>query len=234
MQDGPEGPEAVLDTHPFRRGGGSFYWGPATAPQGALWAERGPEPRPRAAPQDETDMDKRGLIHIYTGDGKGKTTAAAGLAVRAAGSGQRVLFVQFFKEDSAESGEKTFFRERAPDLVRVLRSNCRHPFFTGKATDEEGLRRAIRETFEMVRDEVGRGGVDLLVLDEIMAVLNGGWLEMEELRSFLEGRPEGLEVVLTGRNAPSELVSMADYVTEMLKIKHPFDRGRGARRGIDF
>jgi len=179
-------------------------------------------------------MMKRGLVHIYTGDGKGKTTAATGLAARAAGHGLRVLFVQFFKEDSAPSGERNFFLQRAPDIITVLRSNCKHPYFTGKKTDQEAVARAIRGTFEAVKEAIREGGYGLLVLDEIMAVLAGGWVTVEDLLRFLEDRPAGLEVALTGRNAPAEVVRVADYVTEMLKIKHPFDEGVPARKGYDF
>ncbi len=177
---------------------------------------------------------KKGLVHIYTGEGKGKTTAAAGLAVRAAGHGMKVLFVQFFKEDSAPSGEKSFFQDLASERVTVLRSNCRHPFFTGDKTDEEAVVAAIKGTFLKVRESVAAGGMDLLVLDEIMAVLKGGWIPLDEFIDFIESRPPGLEVALTGRDAPPELVSISDYVTEMLKIKHPFDEGIGARKGFDF
>ncbi|MFQ5480282.1 MAG: cob(I)yrinic acid a,c-diamide adenosyltransferase [Thermodesulfobacteriota bacterium] len=176
----------------------------------------------------------QGLIHIYTGDGKGKTTAATGLAVRAAGFGLKVLFVQFFKEDEAPSGEKSFFTDLARDTVTVLRSNCRHPFFTGDKTDEGAVNEAIRRTFDKVRESVEEGGPDLLVLDEIMAVLRGGWIPLPEFIDFIESRPAGLEVALTGRDAPSELVAISDYVTEMLKIKHPFDEGVKARKGFDY
>jgi len=177
---------------------------------------------------------EKGLIHIYTGDGKGKTTAATGLAVRAAGQGLKVLFVQFFKEDDAPSGEKSFFNEFAHDRVTVLRSNCKHPFFTGDKTDDDGVAESIKKTFESVKASIAEGGIDLLVLDEIMAVLTGGWIPLGEFLDFIEARPLGLEVALTGRDAPSELVSISDYVTEMLKIKHPFDEGITARRGFDF
>jgi len=175
-----------------------------------------------------------GLIHIYTGHCKGKTTAATGLAVRAAGHGLKVLFVQFFKEDSAPSGEKSFFNNFAAETVTVLRSNCRHPFFTGDKTDDEAVAEAISGTFDKVREAVAEGGLNLIVLDEIMAVLRGGWIELPEFIDFIESRPANLEVALTGRDAPSELVSIADYVTEMLKIKHPFDEGINARKGFDF
>jgi len=177
---------------------------------------------------------KRGLVHIYTGDGKGKTTAAAGLALRAAGFGLKVLFVQFFKEDSAPSGEKVFFRNFASDRVTVLRSNCRHPFFTAEKTDEKAVAEAIGSTFRKVKQIVSEGGLDLLVLDEVISVLRGGWIQIDEFIDFIESRPQGLEVVLTGRDAPPELVRLADYVTEMLKIKLPFDEGISARRGVDF
>ncbi len=178
-------------------------------------------------------MERKGLVHIYTGDGKGKTTASVGLAVRAAGQGFKVLFMQFFKEDSAPSGEKDIFRDKI-DNIELVRSNCRHPFFTGKKTDDEEVRRVTCEVFKSAVDKSMAGSVDLLVLDEMMGVLNGGWIETEEFLHFLKERPPHLEVVITGRNAPVELVKAADYVTEMLMIKHPFDEGISAREGIEF
>ncbi len=176
-------------------------------------------------------MPKR-LIHIYTGDGKGKTTAAIGLAVRAAGQGLKVLFVQFFKLDNASSGEKEIFKN-IPQ-IELIRSNVRHPIFTREKTDNEMIKRSILETFETVKKRIASDGINLLVLDEINSVLSGGWLEIGDLMDFLKSKPEGLEVVLTGRDAPVELVRMADYVTEMLKIKHPFDSGVDARKGIEY
>ncbi|MEK6790355.1 MAG: cob(I)yrinic acid a,c-diamide adenosyltransferase [Deltaproteobacteria bacterium] len=178
-------------------------------------------------------MKKTGLIHIYTGDGKGKTTASIGLAVRAAGAGLNVLFVQFFKEDGAESGEKDFFRNIAGN-IELIRSNCRHPFFTGAKTDTEAIKKSLKDTFDLARAKAANGSVGLLVLDEIMAAINGKWLDMAEVIAFLDSRPDTLEVILTGRNAPPALVKMADYVTEMLKIKHPFDAGSVARKGIEY
>jgi cob(I)alamin adenosyltransferase len=178
-------------------------------------------------------MENKGLVHVYTGEGKGKTTASVGLAVRAAGHGLKVLFVQFFKEDSAPSGEKEFFRREGTG-IELLRSNCRHPMFTGGATDMAFVKKSVLDTYALAKKKAGGGGVDLLVLDEIMSAINGGWVEISDLLDFLDNRPEGLEVVLTGRNAPVELVRGADYVTEMLKIKHPYDAGVPARKGIDF
>ena len=173
----------------------------------------------------------KALVHIYTGEGKGKTTASIGLAVRAAGAGMKVLFVQFFKEDSAPSGEKEVLKAVGVDLVR---SNCRHPLFTGARTDLEAVRASVVGTYEAAKEKLMSGGYNLAVFDEIMSAINGGWIKIDDILSFLDSRPEGLEVVLTGRNAPVELMQSADYVTEMLKIKHPFDNGVQARKGIEY
>ncbi|MBI5492686.1 MAG: cob(I)yrinic acid a,c-diamide adenosyltransferase [Deltaproteobacteria bacterium] len=176
-------------------------------------------------------MNGQGLIHIYTGDGKGKTTAAIGLAIRAAGQGFKVLFVQFFKEDGASSGEKDIFRSSGIELIR---SNCRHPLFTKERTDHQKVKEAIRTTYEAAKKKAVEEGAGLLVLDEAISAINGGWIELEDVLGFLKNKPARLEVVLTGRNASMELVQVADYVTEMLKIKHPYDNGVKARKGIEF
>ena len=173
----------------------------------------------------------KALVHIYTGEGKGKTTASIGLAVRAAGAGMKVLFVQFFKEDSAPSGEKEVLKAVGVDLVR---SNCRHPLFTGARTDLEAVRASVVGTYEAAKEKLMSGGYNLVVFDEIMSAINGGWIKIDDILSFLDSRPKDLEVVLTGRNAPVELMQSADYVTEMLKIKHPFDNGVQARKGIEY
>lgn len=178
---------------------------------------------------------KKGFVHIYTGEGKGKTTASIGLAVRAMGAGLKVLFVQFFKEDAAESGEKDFFRALSADnRIELIRSNCRHPIFTKYKTDATAVKRSVEETFETVKGKTASGGVNLLVLDEVISAINGGWIDMDDFLNFLDARPTAMEVVLTGRDAPPELVRSADYVTEMLKIKHPYDTGTKARKGIEY
>lgn len=173
----------------------------------------------------------KALVHIYTGEGKGKTTASIGLAVRAAGQGMKVLFVQFFKEDSAPSGEKEVLKAVGVDLVR---SNCRHPLFTGARTDLEAVRASVVGTYEAAKERLMQGGYGLAVFDEIMSAINGGWIKIDDILGFLDSRPKDLEVVLTGRGAPVELMQSADYVTEMLKIKHPFDNGVQARKGIEY
>lgn len=180
---------------------------------------------------DHGSDKKKGLIHIYTGEGKGKTTAAIGLAIRAAGHGMKVIFVQFFKSDDASSGEKEIIKKHIPQ-IELIRSNIRHPIFTKQTTDDTKVKKSIFETYEQVKKRVI--DIDLLVLDEINSVLLGGWLDIDEFIEFLKNKPEKLEVVLTGRDAPVELVKIADYVTEMLKIKHPFDNGIKARKGIEY
>ncbi|HBG47061.1 MAG TPA: cob(I)yrinic acid a,c-diamide adenosyltransferase [Deltaproteobacteria bacterium] len=174
---------------------------------------------------------KEGLVHIYTGEGKGKTTASVGLSVRAAGQGRKVLFVQFFKEESASSGEKDSLRKLGVDVVR---SDVRHPFFTRAKTDLEAVRSSVVGTYEAAKEKLMEGGYGLAVFDEIMSAINGGWIKIDDVLAFLDKKPDSLEVALTGRGAPVELVQSADYVTEMLKIKHPFDRGVPARRGIEY
>lgn len=174
---------------------------------------------------------EKGLVHIYTGEGKGKTTAAVGLSVRAAGQGMKVLFIQFFKEEAASSGEKNSLRGIGVDLVR---SDVRHPIFTRAGTDPGAVRASVVGAYGAAKDRLMEGGYGLAVFDEIMSAVNGGWIEAGDVLHFLDSRPASLEVVLTGRNAPVELVRSADYVTEMLKIKHPFDRGVQARKGIEY
>ena len=171
-----------------------------------------------------------GLVHIYCGDGKGKTTAAVGLSVRAAGAGRKVLFVQFFKNgNSAELGP---LRRLEHVEVRV----CETPYGFIWTMDEAERAAAGRDYTALLTGALAsaRDGVGLLVLDEVISVCNCGVVPEETLLAFLRDRPEGLEVVLTGRDPSEALLDAADYVTEMRKIKHPYDRGIQARRGIEF
>ena len=171
--------------------------------------------------------EENGLVQIYYGDGKGKTTAAFGLAFRCAGWGRRVVIAQFLK--SSPCGELTA-AERFPTLT-VLRSKGIHKF-TFQMNDEEkavvaeNCRTLLRQAAELARAEEAR----LLVLDEVIDALR----PQEELCAFLDERPAGLEVVLTGHSLPEALERRADYITHMVKEKHPYDRGVTARREIEF
>lgn len=170
-----------------------------------------------------------GMTHIYCGDGKGKTTAAAGLAIRFAGNGRKVLFVQFFKDGT--SGECRILRET--EGVQMI--CC--PRYRGRfknMTDGE-RKQATQEQTELLRSAIVLAEKqDLLVLDEILSAYMHETIPRIELTEFLKNKPEHLELVLTGRNPALEIVQFADYLTEMKKIKHPFDNGVPAREGAEF
>lgn len=171
-----------------------------------------------------------GLIHIYCGDGKGKTTAAVGLAVRCAGRGNKVLLVQFLK--SLDSGE-LYSLAKLPD-IEVMRGKESKKFtFQMNEEEKHALLIEHNKMFEQVLAKIKNGGYSLLILDEVIGALNAKVFEMPKLIEFLRHKPENLEVVLTGRNPAPELVEIADYVSEMRKVKHPMDKGIMAREGIE-
>ncbi len=170
-------------------------------------------------------------VHIYCGDGKGKTTAAIGLAVRAAGCKKRVLVTRFLKTD--QSGEVNALR----GLPEITVTPCSRSFgFFSRMSDEQKKEAGYyySELLKTTLDRAHKEHFDLLILDEIMAVCNFGLVEETRVLEFLDSRPEGLEVVLTGRNPSEKLVETADYVSEIRKIKHPFDKGITAREGIEY
>ena len=172
----------------------------------------------------------RGLIHLYCGDGKGKTTAAVGLSVRAAGAGKHVLFAQFLKDGS--SSELNILRA----LPNVETACCEQNFGFFKSMNEQTKATARQAYSALLEDAMRKSadGIDLLVLDEAVAACNHGLIEEATLIDFLRRRPETLEVVLTGRDPSQHLLDAADYVTEMRKHKHPFDWGVAARCGVEF
>lgn len=171
-----------------------------------------------------------GLIHIYCGDGKGKTTAAVGLAVRCAGRGNKVLLVQFLK--SRDSGE-LYSLAKLSD-IEVMRGKESKKFtFQMNEEEKHALLIEHNKMFEQVLEKIKNGGYSLLILDEVIGALNAKVFEMPKLIEFLRHKPENLEVVLTGRNPAPELVEIADYVSEMRKVKHPMDKGIMAREGIE-
>lgn len=172
-----------------------------------------------------------GCIHIYCGDGKGKTSAAAGLAVRAAGRGLDVLFVRFLKTE--DSGEVAALRQ----IPGIAVTPCDRAFgFVSRMQEAEKQEAAAyyQKRLDEACLEAAAGKWDVLVLDEIMACCQYGMVSEETLTAFLEGKPEGLEVVLTGRNPSERLVNLADYVSEIQMKKHPFTKGVPAREGIEY
>jgi len=185
---------------------------------------------------------EKGLLHVYTGEGKGKTSAALGLAMRAVGRGLNVLVLQYFKLESEPSGELAFregLRPRpavdggeAGHLV-FRRGDYRHPFFDREA-DREAIRAKVLEQTALAAAEMKAGFWDVVVLDEVNNALRDRFILFEELEALLEARPAHVELVCTGRGAPAELVDLADYVTEMTALKHPGARKIAARKGIEF
>lgn len=171
-----------------------------------------------------------GLIHIYCGDGKGKTTAAVGLAVRCAGRGNKVLLVQFLK--SRDSGE-LYSLSKLPDIEIMRGKESKKFTFQMNEEEKHALLIEHNKMFEQVLEKIKNGGYSLLILDEVIGALNAKVFEMPKLIEFLRHKPENLEVVLTGRNPAPELVEIADYVSEMRKVKHPMDKGIMAREGIE-
>ncbi len=175
----------------------------------------------------------RGLIHVYTGDGKGKTTAAVGLAMRAAGHGKRVLLAQFLKGGGEVSGEISLVHKLLPG-VEVLRFAQVHPLFDPSVKVEE-LAARVQRDFETLRLRIMEGGFDLVVLDEINNCISQDLLPLQSALDLLDGKPEPVEIVLTGRGAHPRVIEKADYVTELKMVKHPAQTsGTQAREGIEY
>lgn len=173
---------------------------------------------------------KQGLVHVYCGDGKGKTTAAVGLAVRAAGRGMKVLFMQFLK--GGESGEVGVLS--ALDGVKVIRGNPSGKFsFQMDARERQRTYDFHCKNLLTAVEDAREKACDLVILDEVIGALAAELVDEDLLRDFVLGKPDGLELVLTGRNPPDWMLDAADYVTEMRKEKHPFDQGTTAREGIE-
>ena len=168
----------------------------------------------------------KGLIHVYTGSGKGKTTAALGLAIRAVGQGLKVAFIQFIK--GAQCGEHSFASQHHPfDIIQIGLGDC-------FSKSREQLSSEAQQTLAYSEEQILSGDYDLVILDEIFVALNQGLITVKQVSDLLDKKPDSLELVLTGQRAPREIVQRADLVTEMLMIKHPFTEGIEARRGIEY
>ncbi len=171
-----------------------------------------------------------GLIHIYCGDGKGKTTASIGLLIRAIGSGMKVLFVQFLK--SSKTSELNILEKL--DSVTILRGKSGNVFSFNMSQEEKDLSKKIHdENLKKAIEMVNKGEYNMLILDEVIGAYNKGLLNKNILMDFLDNKPENLEVVLTGRGPDELLLEKADYVSEIKKVKHPYDKGIKSRIGIE-
>jgi cob(I)alamin adenosyltransferase len=171
---------------------------------------------------------ERGLLIVYTGQGKGKTTAALGLCFRALGRGWRVAVVQFIK-GKWKTGER-LLADRLPELTFLVMGRG----FTWDSDDLSRDKEAAQQAWQQAAALIAAGEHPLVVLDELTYVLNYGFVPIAEVLAALEHRPPQVHVVITGRNAPEPLVACADLVTDMQNIKHPFTSGRAAVLGIDY
>ena len=173
----------------------------------------------------------QGLIHIYCGDGKGKTSAAVGLAVRAAGRGEKVLFARFLKNE--DSGELNVL-DAIPEIDVIHLDKVYGFFYRLNEEEKEEARKTYGDLWKKILQRISDEAYGVLVMDEFMAAWQYGLIPREEALSFLKEKPDSLEVVLTGRDPDDRLVELADYVSEIHKVKHPFDRGIRAREGIEY
>ncbi|MEX0984114.1 MAG: cob(I)yrinic acid a,c-diamide adenosyltransferase [Actinomycetota bacterium] len=187
-------------------------------------AGRPPEEGPDTAALRHADS----LVLIHTGDGKGKTSAAMGMAVRAIARGWRVLVVQFIKSGAWRAGEHAVLGGLGAEW---------YVGGDGFSWDSEDLDRSAEravDAWNRVREAIRAGEHELVVLDEITYAINWGWIDGEEVARTIGERPAHVSIVATGRDAPAHLLAVADTVTEMTNVKHAFDAGIAAKRGIDF
>lgn len=187
------------------------------------------KPGARVAPKEKSE---HGLVIVYTGDGKGKTTAALGMAMRAVGRGWRVSMVQFGK-GSWHYAELDSSRRLAPDFEILPMGIGFYKILDDKHTEEEH-RAAAQRALDLVREKMNSGEYDMVILDEVNSMFAAGLVPLESILKLLDDKPGPLTLVLTGRNAPHQVIERADLVTEMREIKHPYQKGILAQKGIDY
>ena len=174
---------------------------------------------------------EKGLIHLYYGDGKGKTTAAVGLAVRAYGKGKKVLFVQFLKDN--QSGE-IISLEKFDNNFLVLKGKPVKKFLMSMNTKEK--EETIEEMNKLLDNSINKAtieGYDVIIFDELIDTINLNIIDIDKVLEFIGSKPQKLEIVITGHNPSAIFFEICDYVTEIKKIKHPYDKGIKARDGIE-
>lgn len=168
------------------------------------------------------------LVIVNTGDGKGKTTAALGIVMRSWGQGQRVIMLQFIKSQTGNWGEIRAAKKMGIELVPLGDG------FTWMSKDIDHDRALAQRCWQRCRDVIQSGAYDIVIMDEMTYCFKFGWLDIEEVLDVLRGRPACQHVIITGRDAPPELIEFADLVTEMREIKHPYKAGVRAQKGIEF
>ncbi|MEW6102343.1 MAG: cob(I)yrinic acid a,c-diamide adenosyltransferase [bacterium] len=171
------------------------------------------------------------MLQVYTGDGKGKTTSACGLAIRAIGQGMRVCYIHFHKDPEKYGyGEIMVLEKLGVDIYGFAK---KHPYFDKDVKNKE-IRNECLSGLEFVKKLYQENKYDVLILDEIIVSLRDGFIKEAEFLEILEKKPENLELVLTGRDFPENLIENVDLVSEIKNIKHPFDKGIKGRKGIEF
>jgi cob(I)alamin adenosyltransferase len=175
-------------------------------------------------------MGTKGLILLYTGNGKGKTTAALGQVLRAAGHGFKVAVIQFIK-NLENTGEIKAAKKIFADHLEIYPMGTG---FTWNTDDKEELRRAAAKGWNLAKEKINSGRYSMVILDELTHAMNYGLLDHDEVISFLAHKPEKLHIIITGRDADDRLIELADLVTEMKEIKHPYQKGIKAAKGIEY
>ena len=171
---------------------------------------------------------RKPLVIVYTGNGKGKTTAALGMLFRAWGRGMKVVMLSFMKNENSNYGEERAARRLGIEMVPLGGG------FTWLSKDLEKDKALARKCWDLCKEKIASGEYDIVILDELTYPLNYGWLDIDDVLETLRRRPRDLHVVVTGRDAPPGLVEFADLVTEMREVKHPFQQGIKAQPGVDF
>ena len=183
------------------------------------------EPGPQSVKGPRID---KGLVIVNTGNGKGKTTAAMGVLLRAWGRNMKVIMLQFIKHSTANFGEQRAAQRMGVEM-RAMGDG-----FTWRSKDLEHTADLARAHWEDCKEVIAEGGYDVIILDEFTYPMHYGWIPVEDVLEALRNRPEMLHVIITGRNAPEALVEYADLVTEMNVVKHPYHQGIKAQPGIEF
>jgi cob(I)alamin adenosyltransferase len=183
---------------------------------------------PRERPPRPPGKRQRSLVLVNTGDGKGKSTAAFGVVIRGLARGWRVCVIQFIKSGTWKVGEEKIGVQLGVDWLKGGDG------FTWDSPDLDESRGRAVAAWALAARALASGDYQLVVLDEITYPLNWGWIDSDEVTAAIRARPDHVNIVATGRDAPPALIDVADTVTEMTKIKHAYDRGIVARRGIDF